>query len=87
MYWRTDSNCNYGSIGKRKRKKEKKRKEKKRKEKEKHVLKSINAKREITKGAFYRRIQKRICDLRSYGFFTTKNLTAKTRRKSNISYL
>ena len=39
MYWRTDSNCNYGSIGKRKRKKEKKRKEKKRKRKtriEKH---------------------------------------------------
>lgn len=40
MYWRTDLNCNYGSIGKRKRKKEKIRKEKK---KEKNVLKSINA--------------------------------------------
>ena len=84
MYWRTDLNCNYGSIGKRKRKKEKIRKEKK---KEKNVLKSINTKREITKGAFYRRMQKRICDLRSYGFFTTKNLSAKTRRKRNISYL
>ena len=83
MYWRTDLNCNNGSIGKRKRKKDKIRKEKRKKRIEKHN----NAKKEITKGAFYGRIQKRICDLRSYGFFTTKNLTAKTRRKSNISYL
>ena len=79
MYWRTDSNCNYGSVGKRKRKKEKK--------KEKNVLKSINAKREVTNGAFYGRVQKRICDLRSYGFFTTKSLTAKKKKKSNISYV
>ena len=36
MYWRTDLNCNYGSIGKRKRKKEKKRKEKRKTRIEKH---------------------------------------------------
>ena len=36
MYWRTDLNCNYGSIGKRKRKKEKKRKEKIKTRIEKH---------------------------------------------------
>ena len=36
MYWRTNLNCNYGSIGKRKRKKEKKRKEKRKTRIEKH---------------------------------------------------
>ena len=39
---------------------------------------------EIIIGTFFGRIQKRICDPRSYGFFTTKKKTENQKKKNHL---